>query len=205
MHLGWFDLLLVLTIFGYVWGGFWTGLIQSIGGLVGLFVGVMVASRTYQHFGDFMSIVFANNHILSNVFAFILIFLIVSRLVGLAFYLVNKIFNFIAIVPGLKFINRLGGALFGFLEGALFIGITLQFIARLPISTPFADTLANSKLSGYFLSITAWLVPLFPAFLKQATNAVDTVLKNTNLNNVNVNVNAAVNAAQTIKNSGVIQ
>ncbi len=176
MHLGWFDLLLVLTIFGYVWGGFWTGLIQSVGGIVGLFLGEIIASRNYVHFGDLMTPVFNGNHILANVFAFILIFLIVTRLVGLAFILVNRIFNFIAIVPGLKFLNRLGGAIFGFLEGALFIGITLQFISRLPISTPFATTLANSKLSHYFLSITAWLVPLFPGFLKQAENSVNKVL-----------------------------
>lgn len=177
MHLGWFDLLLVITMFGYVWGGFWTGLIQSIGGVVGLFLGSIIASRNYVHFGDLMTPVFNNNHLLANVFAFIFIFLIVSRLVGLAFFLVNKIFHFIAIVPGLKFLNRLGGALFGFLEGALFIGITLQFISRLPIATPFATTLADSKLSHYFLSITTWLVPLFPVALKQATNAVNKVLQ----------------------------
>lgn len=203
MHLGWFDLLLLLTIFGYVWGGFWTGLIQSIGGLVGTFVGVIVASRTYVSLGDWSSLVFANNHTLANVFAFVLVFLIVSRLIGLAFFLVNKIFHFIAIIPGLKFINRLGGAIFGFLEGALFIGITLQFMSRLPISSGFAETLAHSKLSHYFLAVTAWLVPLFPAFLKQATNAVDSVLKNTNVN-TNINVNQAVNAAQTVKNSGLL-
>src|SRR4029077_15006219 len=129
MHLGWFDLLLVLTMFGYVWGGFWTGLIQSIGGLVGLFLGSIIASRNYVHFGDLMTPVFNGNHLLANIFAFILIFMIVTRLVGLSFYFVNKIFNFIAIIPGLKFLNRLGGGIFGFLEGALFIGITLQFMS----------------------------------------------------------------------------
>ena len=176
MHLSWFDLLIVLSVFGYVWGGFWTGLIQSIGGLVGLFVGEILASRYYEHFSNLVAPVFNGNQILAKVFAFILIFLLVSRLVGVAFYFVNKIFNFIAIVPGLKFINRLGGAVFGFLEGALFIGITLQFIARLPISTPFATTIANSSIAPYFLNVTAWLVPLFPGALKEAENAVNKVL-----------------------------
>ncbi len=176
MHLSWFDLLLLLSVFGYVWGGFWTGLIQAIGGLVGLFVGEIIASRYYIHFGNLMTPVFKNNHLFANIFAFVLIFLIVTRLVGLLFYLVNKMFNFIAIVPGLKFLNRLGGAIFGFLEGALFVGITLQFITRLPISTPFAGTIAHSSIAKYFLDITAWLVPLFPGALKQAENAVNKVL-----------------------------
>src|SRR5437762_1075274 len=138
MHLTWFDLILLLSVFGYVWGGFWTGLIQAIGGLIGLFVGEILASRYYVNFGALLKPVFNNNGIIADIFAFILIFLIVTRLVGVVFYFVNKIFNFIAIIPGLKFINRLGGAVFGFLEGALFTGITLQFISRLPISTPFA-------------------------------------------------------------------
>ncbi len=176
MNLSWFDLLLLLSIFGYVWGGFWAGLIQSVGGLVGLFVGAIVASRSYEHYAAWVSPVFNNNQVLAKAFAFILIFLIVTRLIGALFWLVNKIFNFIAIIPGLKFINRLGGAVFGFLEGALFIGITLQFISRLPISTPFAGTIAHSTIAKYFLDITGWLVPLFPKILKEAQNAVKTVL-----------------------------
>lgn len=201
MHFSWFDLLLLASIAGYVWGGFWTGLIQSVGGLVGLFVGQIVASRWYEHFGNLLSPVFKDNHLVANIFAFILLFLLVSRLVGLLFWLVNKVFNFIAIIPGLKMVNRLGGAVFGLLEGALFIGITLQFLAHLPISTPFAGTIANSAMAKYFLDITAWLVPLFPAFIKNAENAV----KNYVPAPTSINVNAAVNAANTIKNSGLLR
>lgn len=202
MHLSWFDLLLLASVFGYVWGGFWTGLIQSIGGLVGLFLGEIIASRYYVHFSSAVAPVFNANQILAKVFAFILIFMIVSQLVGLAFTVVNRIFKFIAIVPGLKLLNHLGGAIFGFLQGALFVGITLQFISRLPISTPFAGTIAQSNVAPYFLHLTSWLVPLFPGALQDATNAVNTFLpKNIN---ATMNVNSAVNAAKTLTNSGLI-
>lgn len=176
MSLSWFDLLLLLSVFGFVWGGFWTGLIQAVGGVVGLFLGSIIASRYYERFADTVTPVFGGNAVAGKIFAFILIFLLVTRLVGVLFWLVNKIFNFMAIVPGLKFINRLGGAIFGFLEGALFVGITLQFITRLPISTPFAGTIAHSTIAKYFLDVTAWLVPLFPKFLKQAQDATKAVL-----------------------------
>ena len=85
-------------------------------------------------------------------------------------------FNFFAVVPGLKMLNRLGGAIFGFLEGGLFIGMSLQFISRLPISDKFAQTIADSQFGAYFLKLTAWLVPLFPSILKNATDAVDKYL-----------------------------
>lgn len=176
MHLSWLDLLIVLSVFGYVWGGLWTGLIQSIGGLVGLFLGEIIASRYYLHFSNTVAPVFNGNQILAKIFAFILIFLLVTRLVGLAFFLVNKIFNFFAIVPGLKMLNRLGGALFGFLEGGLFVGITLQFMVRLPISPHLTQLIHNSMLATYFLGLTAWMVPLFPKALKDVTSAVDKYL-----------------------------
>lgn len=207
MHLSWFDILLLISVFGFVWGGFWSGLIQSIGGVVGLFVGQFVASRFYEQFASTVQPVFGGNPIAAKVFAFILIFLLVTRLVGTAFWLVNKIFHMIAIVPGMKFVNKLGGAIFGFIEASLFIGISLQFIAHLPISAGFAATLKNSALASYFLNITAWLVPLFPKILKDSTNAVDSVLpKNVNIpTNVNINVNSAVNTYNTIKNTGLVK
>ena len=170
------DLAILLSVFSYVWGGLWTGLIQSIGGLVGLFLGGIIASRLYDNFGTLVKPVFNGNEIIASIFAFVLIFLIVTRLVGVAFFLVNKIFNFFAVVPGLKMLNRLGGALFGFLEGGLFIGMTLQFISRLPISDKFAQAIADSQFATYFLGLTAWLIPLFPKILKDATNAVNRYL-----------------------------
>lgn len=175
-NLSWLDLLIVLSVFGYVWGGMLTGLIQSVGGLVGLFLGGLLASRYYEPFSGLIRPVFAGNDILAKVFAFIIIFLIITRLVGLAFYLVNRIFNFMAVIPGLKMLNRLGGAVFGFLEGALFVGITLQFLVRLPISNNLAGMIHDSNLANYFLAVSGWIVPLFPKVLKDATNAVDKYL-----------------------------
>ena len=174
--MNWLDILILLSILGYVWGGFMTGLIQSIGGLVGLFVGTVVASRTYDHFGNLLAALFRGNGVVGDIVAFILIFLIVSRLIGLAFFLVNKMFNFIAIVPGMKLMNRLGGALFGLIEGGLFAGITLQFMSRLPVSTPLGDAIANSQLAQFSLNVAGWLVPLFPTALREAENAVNKLI-----------------------------
>ena len=171
--MSWFDILILVIAGGYVWGGFWAGLIQSIGGVIGLFLGVIIASRTYESVGNFINPVFGGHEITGYIFAFLLVFMLVTRLVGLAFYFINKMFKFIAIVPGLKLLNNIGGAIFGFIEGALFIGLTLQFISHLPISNNFAELIANSALAGYCLTVAVWLVPLFPGVLKSAENMVD--------------------------------
>ncbi len=206
MHLSWFDILLLISAFGFVWGGFWTGLIQTIGGIVGLFVGQFIASRFYEQFAGAVQPVFGGNPIASKVFAFILIFLLVTRLVGVAFWLVNKVFHMIAIVPGMKLVNKLGGAALGLLEASLFIGISLQFLSRLPISTGLAETIKNSAIATYFLNISGWLVPLFPKILKDSTNAVDAVIpKNINVNASLDDAKKAIDTYNAVKNTGLVK
>lgn len=208
MHFNFFDIILLAVAFGFVWGGWWSGLIQTIGGVVGLFVGEIIAGKYYDHFAGTIAPVFGGNVIVSKVFAFLLIFLLVTRLVGVVFWAVNKVFNLIAIVPGMKLVNRVGGAAFGFIEAALFIGISLQFLVRLPISSSLADFVHNSALANYALNITGWLVPLLPKVLKDSQNALDSVLPaNVNVpTNVNVNdAKKAVDTYNTIKNTGLVK
>lgn len=175
--LSWLDLILLISLASFVFGGLRTGLIQATGGVVGLFVGEVVASRMYLQFAETIGPIFNNNLIWSKVVAFILLFLLVARLVGVAFWLVDKMFHFIAIFPGMKAINALGGAAVGFVEGALFLGIAMQFIVRLPISFSLAEKIHASQLAAYLLAITGWLVPLFPQALKQTESIVNRFVK----------------------------
>jgi membrane protein required for colicin V production len=200
MHISWFDLMLLVMALGFVWGGFKTGLIQAIGGIVGVFLGIIIASRYYGAFGHALSPVFGGSDIGGQFTAFFILFLFVTRLTGVAFMLVNKVFHMIAIVPGMKLVNRLGGAAFGLIQASLFIGLTLQFVVRLPITGNFAATIHNSVLANYFLAVAGWLVPLFPKVLKQAqdaTKAINNVLPE--------NVNSTLDTVKTIKNSGLVK
>lgn len=173
--MNWLDIILGVSLVGFVLGGFTTGLIQSIGGLVGLFLGQTIASRLYEPFASVIAPLFNGNMVVANIISFLLLFLLITRLVGLAFWFIEKMFNLVAIFPGIKTLNRLGGALLGFLEGALFIGIALQFIIRLPISLPFTERIDDSVLASIALAVSGWLVPLFPKILKDAENAIKTV------------------------------
>lgn len=202
MHYSWIDTIIIAWSLSYIIGGLRAGLIQSIGGVVGLFVGEAVASRTYEHYASWVAPVFGGNAIAGKIFAFILIFMLVTRLVALLFWFVNKLLNLIKIVPGLQLLNKVGGAVFGFLEASLFIGITLHFVVRLPISAHFAQLIHDSVVTPYFLAVSGWLIPLLPKVLKNSQNALDSVLpKGTS---TNINVNSAVKTYNTIKNSGLV-
>lgn len=167
MYIGILDLILLLILFLFIAFGFVLGLIQTIGSLVGLVVGAWLAGLYYQPFAGWIQTLLPGHGGLANIIAFMLIFTIVNRLVGLLFYVLNKIFNIISIIPFTKSINRLLGALLGCLEGSLFIGISLLFIGHYSFSQWFSGILSASPLAGWFMSMAGFITPLLPATLRQ--------------------------------------
>lgn len=156
------DLILVglLTFFSAL--GFLWGLIQAIGALLGLFFGFWAALNLYQPAGDWLAANLIHQPIVSRVLAFILIFLIVSRLVGLLFWLVNKIFKLISLIPFLGSINRLGGLILGLAEGAIILGVAIYLLVHLaPNYTWLIAPLNNSQVAHYLV----WLAQFLTNFL----------------------------------------
>jgi membrane protein required for colicin V production len=198
--MSWLDLIIIVMLAGYVFGGFKAGLIQSVGGIIGLLIGFFAASRWYLAWAPNFTGVVGGNELWAKVVAFIIIFFIATRVVAIIIWFVNKLFNLVAIVPGLKFMNRVTGAIFGFLEGALFIGLTIQFVNRLPIPQSWADSLHGSFMVPILLGITGWLVPFLPKALKESQKALDTFFPK----NINVDVNGTMKTINAVKDSGVL-
>ncbi len=161
-----FDVILLLVLFGFTFFGLFYGLIQSLVSLLGMFLGIFMAGRLYEGLGGWLEFVFWGNDNLAKIVAFILIYIIVAKLVQFVFYIINKIFKIISIIPFLKTINRLLGALLGFIEGSLFIGVALYFLARYPISDWITNGIIGSVLAEKFLFVAQILLPLLPSALK---------------------------------------
>jgi len=121
-----FDLILLLILGGFVAYGLWFGLVHTLGVLVGTIAGAFLAARWYDDVASWLGFLFGGRENLAKVICFLILFIIINRLVGLIFWLVDKIFSFLKIIPFLSTINRLLGAVFGFLEGVLVLGLTLS-------------------------------------------------------------------------------
>ena len=162
-----FDIALVIILIGFTFSGLSKGLIRSAGHLVGLIIGAIVASHyyllVYQWGADW-----ARGHdSIGKVIAFILLFIVVTRLVDLVFYLIEKFFNFIAIIPGSKYINNVLGGLLGFLEGSLFLGLIIYVASRYTLlENLFGHELTISKIAPFLLKVTDIILPFLPAALK---------------------------------------
>jgi uncharacterized membrane protein required for colicin V production len=99
---------------------------------------------------------------LANLLAFFGLFILVNRLVGFLFYIIEKIFGLIAILPFLKTFNRLLGAALGLVEGTLVIGLAIYFAGRFPFSSWFETMLTGSLLARPFNTVGSVLAPLLP-------------------------------------------
>lgn len=162
------DYFLAFLLLGYVWVGFSTGLIHSVGSLLGVIVAALGASRWFATLTPWVEPLVGSNTLAAAIISFVVLFLLINRGIGVILMLVDRVFNIVAVVPGMKILNRLGGAFFGFLEGAFAIGITLHFISRLPANGTVAGAFEHSRLVPRFLDISAWLVALLPEVLQNA-------------------------------------
>lgn len=157
-----FDLALVIIIAGYAWLGFRSGFIQAVGSIIGLVVAAWLAGLWYPALAVRLLPLVSNNENGANILAFFVLFLVLSKVVGLVFYIIDRVFHIIAVVPGLKLLNRLGGAVFGLVEGILFIGLVLTFAQPYAASTVFAQPLAESQFVDTLIAAAGWLAPLLP-------------------------------------------
>lgn len=151
--------------------GLWFGLIHTLGAIIGTFAGAFFAGLWFEPLGSWLESIFGHPNLM-RIFAFIFIFIILNRLIGFAFYVLNKIFNFLTIIPFLKTINRLFGGILGFFEGVLVIGLSLFIIARFPLSDWFTSVLEASTVAPWFITTSKILQLMLPELLRQIHSVI---------------------------------
>jgi len=162
------DIIFLLFLSGFLFYGLFFGLIKSVGNLVGVIVGTWVASRVYLIFFGYVADLAMGYENLGKILSFIICFTIVNRLIGLLFAILDRTYNLLTIIPFLKTVNRLAGAIFGLIQGALILGLLLYIIARyVPEGTAAANILMQSKFAPYLLNFANVITPLLPELVQK--------------------------------------
>lgn len=163
-----FDVVLLIALSGFIFYGLFFGLIRTFGTFLGVLVGAFLASRLYLTAFEWVREIFLGYENLGKVIVFIVIFSLVNRLTAFAFYLLDRAFHILSIIPFLKTFNRLGGAVLGFLTGSLFIGLIIFVASKYAfLETWFGRWLSVSELAPFFLKFANLLLPLLPEILKK--------------------------------------
>ena len=167
------DIILLFILAGFVFYGLFFGLIKTLGSLVGAVLGAWAAAHFYLPFFELIQELFFGLDNLGKVICFLIIFTVINRVVSFIFAIVDKTFHILSILPFLKTINRLAGAVLGFIEGGLILGIVLYIISKYTfVGTFFGDIVANSELAPFLVNFVEILVPLFPEVLKELKSII---------------------------------
>lgn len=159
----WLDIILVIILAGFLWYGFFFGLIRLIGDLLGLIAGAFVASRFYIPLYELLDRFLPGSPGIGKVIVFVVIFGIASRLVSWLFMLLEQGFNLISIIPFLKSANRLLGVVLGLVEGVLILGIIAYLLQKhLPAAVPLTSWLEASLIAPWLITVSKILAPILP-------------------------------------------
>lgn len=155
--MNWLDIVLLVALAIPTFIGLKQGLIKSVLSLVGLIIGVILASNFYEALGDRLG--FIPNPDMANITAFILI------LVGVLVIatILARLLKFIVSIVMLGWVNYLGGAVFGLLLGTILWGAILAIWVKFLGTELIIESLVASVLLDKFPLVLALLPSEFDA------------------------------------------
>lgn len=155
------DIIILVLILGFAIFGYRKGFLQSLGSILGIILAAILASRFYPvvsgWFGD-------SN--LYRIIAFVLIFLIAVKLIGLLFWLIGKVFQIVTILPFVSKIDSVIGFILGTVEGIFIMSVIIYFLTKYPVSAWLTSEMGDSIVTKILLKIVYIFLPLFPEALK---------------------------------------
>ena len=110
-----FDMALLIIISGFALFGLWFGLVHTLGSLIGTVFGVYLASRYYEPVANWIISFSGWGQNYVKVIIFIVSFLLITRLVGFIFWIMEKFLTIFTRMPFVHGLDRLLGAIFGVL------------------------------------------------------------------------------------------
>ncbi|NQV89375.1 MAG: CvpA family protein [Parcubacteria group bacterium] len=163
--MGFIDIILLVIVGAFILFGLFFGLIHTLGSLIGAVIGIAIASRFVEPAAETFSFLVGDGSG-GKVIVFIILFLLVSRLVGLVFWILEKVFGFVSIVPFAKSINRLLGGIFGFIEGVIVVGVILFYAMQVLPEDTLLTLIEGSSVANYLVAAVSALQVLFPESLR---------------------------------------
>ncbi|MGI5827326.1 MAG: CvpA family protein [Patescibacteria group bacterium] len=161
------DIILIVLLGLAAINGLRRGLWRMAGQIIGFFLAVFIASERYLDFYNWTQNWFNINETTEKIIAFLILFFIISALVGLVFFLIEKIFKFVSIIPLGNLLNRILGAVLSLFGSMLLLGLLLFLLSRYSWAAGLAGVqLTNSVLAPPLVQLATVVMPYIPEALK---------------------------------------
>jgi uncharacterized membrane protein required for colicin V production len=171
--MSYFDIGLLVVLAGFVGNGLNKGLIRLLGQVAGLIIASYVSSHFYLTFYEWGKGLANFGEGTEKFLSFLILFVVITSLVGVVFIIIEKGFNLISIIPFTKLINRLLGGALGLLEGSLSLGLILFVAARYAwIGGLMGSQLVDSKVAPWLIKVANIIMPFLPEALKALKSVI---------------------------------
>ncbi|WP_321477793.1 CvpA family protein [uncultured Paludibaculum sp.] len=158
--MNWLDIFFLVILGIFVAQGIRRGFTRLAIGLAATLLGLLLASWFYGSVGAYFE-PYLSSRALCNIVGFLLVFVGVQAAGGLLGWGLSRLFKW----TGLGLLDRLLGALFGFIKATL-IGIVLvMMLLAFPIK-PIPASVAESSIAPYLIEASHVVVYLAPRELK---------------------------------------
>ncbi|MCC8089399.1 MAG: CvpA family protein [Rikenellaceae bacterium] len=125
------DIILAILLIYSIIHGFKEGIILQLGGLIGIAIGIILAISYSRELGTRIFPDFS----FSTELSFIIIILASIGIIGIVGWIFNKIFNFV----GLGLINKMGGAIIGFVKTVFLLCIAIIIFDNINSKTDLVE------------------------------------------------------------------
>jgi membrane protein required for colicin V production len=150
--MNWLDIVILVIIIIPTLIGLKVGIIKALFSIAGVVVGVILAGRFYVVLAEHLP--FISQESLAKIVAFAIILIVVMVIAAVLASLVKWAVS--AVMLG--WVNRLGGAIFGFVLGAIFCGALLTiWVKFVGMSTPVSESILAALLLDGFPMVLALL------------------------------------------------
>lgn len=143
------DGLLALFLIWFTFLGYQRGLVQTVGQLLGAVGGFWIAKTWALSISHIVQSFVPLSAGTIQIIVFILIFLIADRIVSFIFWIVDKLFKIVTLLPFLSTIYTILGALIGLFEGIFLIGSLSYIIVTLHLNPAWMAWISASRIAVF--------------------------------------------------------
>jgi membrane protein required for colicin V production len=142
------DILVLAVLLAFIIKGFMKGFVREVCSLAGLVMGIWAACKYYPSLSASLRPIIHLPHTISSTISFLLIFLVI----GLLFYFLGHFLTIVFRIALLGGVNRVGGVVFGAIQGALLLCMVLHFGTTGPMPSKLKLKLEKSKSARPFIA-----------------------------------------------------
>ena len=152
--MNWLDIVILILIAVPTVTGLKIGIIKALFTVVGMIVGVVLAGRFSEQLGGVLT--FISDPGWARIAAFAIILIVVMIIASVLAAVIKWVIS--AVLLG--WVNRLGGAVLGFIMGAVFCGALLSIWVKF---IGAGETIDSSAMARFLLDIFPFVLALLPA------------------------------------------